>query len=64
VISSRGWLIANIVMVDEIPEWGLNEIIGETRAIEGGAYWIALVVSWMDANTRISTSYAQYLPDH
>jgi hypothetical protein len=26
---------------------GLNEIIGATRAIEGGAYWIALVVSWM-----------------
>jgi hypothetical protein len=26
---------------------GLNEIIGATRAIEGSAYWIALVVSWM-----------------
>jgi hypothetical protein len=29
----------------EIP--GLNEIIGATCAIEGNAYWIALVVSWM-----------------
>jgi hypothetical protein len=28
-------------------EKGLNEIIGATRAIEGSAYWIALVVSWM-----------------
>jgi hypothetical protein len=27
--------------------WGLNEIIGATRVIEGSAYWIALVVSWM-----------------
>jgi hypothetical protein len=27
--------------------WGLNEIIGATHAIEGSAYWIALVVSWM-----------------
>jgi hypothetical protein len=27
--------------------WVLNEIIGATRAIEGSAYWIALVVSWM-----------------
>ena len=26
---------------------GLIEIIGATRAIEGSAYWIALVVSWM-----------------
>jgi hypothetical protein len=26
---------------------GLNEIIGATRTIEGSAYWIALVVSWM-----------------
>jgi hypothetical protein len=26
---------------------GLNEIIGATRAIEGSAYWITLVVSWM-----------------
>jgi hypothetical protein len=26
---------------------GLNEIIGATLAIEGSAYWIALVVSWM-----------------
>jgi hypothetical protein len=26
---------------------GLNEIIGATRVIEGSAYWIALVVSWM-----------------
>ena len=26
---------------------GLNEIIGATHAIEGSAYWIALVVSWM-----------------
>jgi hypothetical protein len=26
---------------------GLNEIIGATRAIEGSAYWIALVVIWM-----------------
>jgi hypothetical protein len=26
---------------------GLNEIIGATCAIEGSAYWIALVVSWM-----------------
>jgi hypothetical protein len=25
---------------------GLNEIIGATRAIEGSAYWIALVVTW------------------
>jgi hypothetical protein len=25
----------------------LNEIIGATRAIEGSAYWIALVVIWM-----------------
>ena len=29
------------------PRRGLNEIIGATRAIEGSAYWIALVVSWM-----------------
>jgi hypothetical protein len=29
------------------PTMGLNEIIGATRAIEGNAYWIALVVSWM-----------------
>jgi hypothetical protein len=27
--------------------WGLNEIIGATRTIEGSAYWIALVVNWM-----------------
>jgi hypothetical protein len=27
--------------------WGLNEIIGATRAIEGSAYWIALVVNWL-----------------
>jgi hypothetical protein len=40
---------------------GLNEIIGATRAIEGSAHWIALV---LDANTRISTGYAQNLPDH
>jgi hypothetical protein len=26
---------------------GLNEIIGDTRTIEGSAYWIALVVRWM-----------------
>jgi hypothetical protein len=26
---------------------GLNEIIGATRTIEGSAYWIALVVNWM-----------------
>jgi hypothetical protein len=26
---------------------GLNEIIGATSTIEGSAYWIALVVSWM-----------------
>jgi hypothetical protein len=26
---------------------GLDEIVGATRAIEGNAYWIALVVSWM-----------------
>jgi hypothetical protein len=26
---------------------GLVEIIGATRAIEGSAYWIALVVSWI-----------------
>jgi hypothetical protein len=26
---------------------GSNEIIGATRTIEGSAYWIALVVSWM-----------------
>jgi hypothetical protein len=27
---------------------GLNEILGATRLIiEGSAYWIALVVSWM-----------------
>ena len=26
---------------------GLNEIIGATRTIEGSAYWIALVASWM-----------------
>jgi hypothetical protein len=26
---------------------GVNEIIGANRAIEGSAYWIALVVSWM-----------------
>jgi hypothetical protein len=26
---------------------GLNEIIGATRTIEGSAYRIALVVSWM-----------------
>jgi hypothetical protein len=26
---------------------GLNEIIGATHTIEGSAYWIALVVSWM-----------------
>jgi hypothetical protein len=29
------------------PHVGLNEIIGATCAIEGSAYWIALVVSWM-----------------
>jgi hypothetical protein len=28
-------------------ESGLNETIGATRAIEGSAYWIVLVVSWM-----------------
>jgi hypothetical protein len=28
-------------------EWSLNKIIGATRAIEGSAYWIALVVNWM-----------------
>ena len=28
-------------------ELGLNEIIGATRTIEGSAYWIALVVNWM-----------------
>jgi hypothetical protein len=25
----------------------INEIIGATRTIEGSAYWIALVVKWM-----------------
>jgi hypothetical protein len=31
---------------------GLNEIIGATRAIEGSAYWIALVVSWREKKCR------------
>jgi hypothetical protein len=31
---------------------GLNEIIGATRAIEGSAYWIALVVSWREKKLR------------
>ena len=26
---------------------GLNEITGATRTTEGSAYWIALVVNWM-----------------
>jgi hypothetical protein len=30
-----------------IPPLGLNEIIGASCGIEGNAYWIALVVSWM-----------------
>jgi hypothetical protein len=32
---------------DNVGSLGLNEIIGATRAIERSAYWIALVVSWM-----------------
>ena len=32
---------------DILPPMGLNEIIGATRAIKGSAYWIALVLSWM-----------------
>jgi hypothetical protein len=34
-------------MDHEVVPRGLNEIIGATHAIEGSAYWIALVVSWM-----------------
>jgi hypothetical protein len=44
--------------------WGLNEAIGATRTIEGSAYWIALVVNWMQTLGSISTGYAQNLPDH
>jgi hypothetical protein len=43
---------------------GLNEILGATHAIEGSAYWIALVVSWMQTLGSQPDMHAQNLPDH
>jgi hypothetical protein len=43
---------------------GLNEIIGATRAIEESAYWIALVVSWMQTLGSQPVMHAQNLPNH
>ena len=39
------------------------KVIGATRAIEGSAYWIAFG-GQLDEYTRISTDYAQNLPNH
>jgi hypothetical protein len=49
VLSARNTNHVLIIVYYGTRAWiaGLNEIIGAIRTIEGSAYWIALLVNWM-----------------